>query len=217
VRLHRWSSFAFGLALALLAGAVPAEEPPAVRAEEPPAARAEEPRTIAILPVVVHAREDQAYLREGLADMLASRLGRQPGIGVVRIADPARATSDANAAREAGRAAGAQWVLYGSFTRFGDGASLDMQCVPVAVDGEPGPRSIFVQSGALAELIPRLEGVAERVAAHVMGRDGAASNGAQPVAAERAELEELRRRVDALERRAGAPPAPPQSAPPGER
>lgn len=199
MRLHPWSSFAIGVALALLAGP----------------ARAEERRTIAILPVVVHAREDQTYLREGLADMLASRLGRQPGIGVVRIADPAQATSDANAAREAGRAAGAQWVLYGSFTRFGDGASLDMQCLPVAADGAPGPRSIFVQSGAIAELIPRLDGVAERVAAHVTGRDGAAPGGAPPGGVERAELEELRRRVDALERRAGAGPA--QSAPPGER
>jgi len=198
VRLHRWSSaFVVGLALALLAGG----------------ARAEERRTVAILPVVVHAREDQAYLREGLADMLASRLGRQPGIGVVRVSDPARATLDAAAAREAGRAVGAEWVLYGSFTRFGDGASLDMQCLPVAASSDPGPRSIFVQSGQIAELIPRLDGVAERVAAHVLGRDGAApseTNGTW------AELDELRRRVDALERRGvtTAPAPPPRSAPP---
>jgi TolB-like protein len=198
VRLHRWSSaFVVGLALALLAGG----------------ARAEERRTVAILPVVVHAREDQAYLREGLADMLASRLGRQPGIGVVRVSDPARATLDAAAAREAGRAVGAEWVLYGSFTRFGDGASLDMQCLPVAASSDPGPRSIFVQSGQIAELIPRLDGVAERVAAHVLGRDGAAPSEANGTWAE---LDELRRRVDALERRGvtTAPAPPPRSAPP---
>jgi outer membrane protein insertion porin family len=177
------------------------------------ASRAEERRSVAILPVVVHALEDQAYLREGLADMLASRLGQQPGIGVVRIDDPARATLDPKAAREAARAVGAQWVLFGSFTRFGEGASLDVQCVPVAAPGDPGPRSIFVQSGQIAELIPQLEGVAERVAAHVLGRDGGARGPTGGVS--RSEVDDLRRRVEALERRpaAAAPPAPAPAAP----
>jgi outer membrane protein insertion porin family len=188
-------SFGLALALALLAGA----------------AGAEERRTVAVLPVVVHALEDHAYLREGLADMLASRLGQQPGIGVLRVDDPVKATTDADAARATAKALGAQWVLYGSFTRFGDGASLDVRCVPVAAPGEPGPRSIFVQSGQLAELIPRLDGVAERVAAHVLGRDGGPAASPAPG---RSELDELRRRIDALERRPAAPPAPAPTAPP---
>jgi len=174
-------------------------------------ARAEERRTVAILPVVVHALEQQAYLRDGLADMLASRLGQQPGIGVIRVTDPAQATLDPEAARAAGRAVGAQWVLFGSFTRFGEGASLDILCVPVAAPGNPGPRSIFVQSGQIAELIPRLDGLTERVALHVNGRDAAALNAS---GAGRAELDELRRRVEALERRGtGALSEPPPAQP----
>lgn len=189
---RKWSSaFSALLALVFVAGA----------------AGAEERRTVAILPVVVHALDDQAYLREGLADMLASRLGQQPGIGVVRVNDPAKATLDPAAARAAAQAVGAQWVLYGSFTRFGDGASLDMQCVPVAAPGDPGPRSIFVQSGQIAELIPRLDGVAERVAAHVLGRDGGVPRAAGGGAAG-TELDELRRRLDALERRAATAATP---------
>jgi outer membrane protein insertion porin family len=177
------------------------------------AARAEERRSVAILPVVVHALEQQAYLRDGLADMLASRLGQQPGIGVIRVSDPAQATVDAEAARAAGRAVGAQWVLFGSFTRFGEGASLDVRCVPVAAPGDPGPRSIFVQAGQIADLIPRLDGLAERVALHVMGRDPAAGGG-DASAGGRSELEELRRRVEALERRAAASAAPAAATPP---
>lgn len=172
---------------------------------------AEERRTVAILPVVVHALEQQAYLRDGLADMLASRLGQQPGIGVIRVNDPAQATAEADAARAAGRAVGAQWVLFGSFTRFGEGASLDMHCLPVAAPGDPGPRSIFVQSGQITDLIPRLDGLAERVALHVMGRDPQGAGG-DASGAGRSELEDLRRRVEALERRAAATapvPAPP--------
>jgi outer membrane protein insertion porin family len=174
-------------------------------------AGAEERRSVAILPVVVHAREDQAYLRDGLADMLASRLGQQPGIGVIRVDDPGQGTLDPSAARAAAQAVGAQWVLFGSFTRFGEGASLDMQCLPVAAPGEPGPRSIFVQSAQITDLIPRLDGLAERVALHVLGRDGAGP--ATPVAG-RAELDELRRRIDALERqRAASTAAAPQPQP----
>jgi len=172
-------------------------------------ARAEERRTVAILPVVVHAAEQQVYLRDGLADMLASRLGQQPGIGVIRVDDPAKATSDPQQARAAGQAVGAQWVLFGSFTRFGEGASLDITCVPVSAPGEPGPRSIFVQSAQIAELIPRLDGLAERVALHVLGRDGAPSAAG---GASRSELDELRRRVEALERRAAPAAATPPPA-----
>jgi TolB-like protein len=183
------SPLGWALALVLLAGG----------------AQAEERRTVAILPVVVHALEDHAYLRDGLADMLASRLGQHPGIAVLRVDDLAKATTDADTARATAKALGAQWVLYGSFTRFGDGASLDVQCVPVAAPGEPGPRSIFVQSGQLAELIPRLDGVAERVAAHVLGRDAGAGPAPAP---SRSELDELRRRLEALERQPAAPQAP---------
>jgi outer membrane protein insertion porin family len=181
------------------------------------AARAEERRTVAILPVVVHALEEQAYLRDGLADMLASRLGQQPGIGVIRVSDPAQATLDADAARAAGRAVGAQWVLFGSFTRFGEGASLDLRCLPVAAPGDPGARSIFVQAGQLADVIPRLDGLAERVAQHVIGRDPAlplAGAGASGGGGERSELEALRRRVEALERREAAGVSAPAPAAP---
>jgi outer membrane protein insertion porin family len=169
----------------------------------------EERRTVAILPVVVHAVDQQAYLREGLADMLASRLGQRPGIGVIRVDDPAQATIEPDAARAAARAVGAQWVLFGSFTRFGEGASLDMLCLPVAAIGDPGPRSIFVQSAEIADLIPRLDSLTERVALHVLGQDAALAPGVTSGASP--ELDELRRRVEALERRAAASAAPAQA------
>ena len=80
-----------------------------------------------------------------------------------------------------------------------------MQCLPVAAPGDPGPRSIFVQSAQVAELIPRLDGLVERVALHVLGREEVGASAAPGTG--RAELDDLRRRVDALERRAAAIPA----------
>jgi hypothetical protein len=80
--------------------------------------------------------------------------------------------------------------------------------------GDPGPRSIFVQSAQIADLIPRLDSLAERVAMHVLGREGDAPAGVSSAAAA-SEIDELRRRVELLERRgATLAPAPSQAAKP---
>lgn len=169
---------------------------------------AQQVRTVAILPLVVHALEDTSYLRSGLADMLASRLGQTPGVGVIRLDDPAVATTDPEVARTAGRDVGADWVLFGSFTRFGDGASLDVRCLPVAGPEGEDARSIFVQAGRLGEIIPRLDELSEKVGRYVTtGADGAAPVAAGPpgragnagLDALAAELSELQGRVEKLE------------------
>ena len=173
-------------------------------------AEAAERARIAVLPVVVHSLDDPGYLREGLADMLASRLGRNPGIAVARIADPAHATTDPAAARAAAREAGAEYVLFGSFTRFGAGASLDLQCLPVR--GEGDPRAIFIHAGALGEIIPQLDGLSEKVLRYVLnGADAlpaaaglARSEGPSGGEDARRELEALRSRVERLEQALGA-------------
>jgi len=164
---------------------------------------------VAVLPMVVHSSDDRGQLREGLADMLASRLGRQPGISVLRLEDASLATTDPEAAAAAGRKAGATWVVFGSFTHFGKGASLDVRCVRADGSDAHDPRSIFIQSGTLGDIIPRLGGLTGRLGHYVSkgGERGAddvadsakdsADAGATPNGA--AELEELRLRVKALE------------------
>jgi len=138
---------------------------------------AAEPVRVAILPVVVHSLENHEYLRDGLADMLASRIGQAPGVSVVRVDASENATTDPEAARETARALGADYVVYGSFTTFGQGASLDVACAPAEAassDGKTPTRQIFVQSGTLGEIIPQLDGLAEKVARF-------ATTGAAPV------------------------------------
>lgn len=166
-------------------------------------ARAAEPVRIAILPVVVNAAEGHDYLRAGMADMLASRVGRAQGVAVSRLGDAALATTDAKKAREAGRNAGADYVVYGSFTAFGAGASLDLACTATAAsakEDETPTRAIFVQSGTLGDIIPKLDGVAERVARF-------ATHGEQPApvvpiaeVAPSPPVDALVQRIEALER-----------------
>lgn len=175
------------------------------------AAFAAEAARVAVLPVVIHSIEESGYLRAGISEMLSSRLSQQAGVSAVRVDDANAATSDLAAARAAGRAAGAEWVLFGSFTRFGEGASLDLRCVPVNSDAEASQRAVFVHAGALAELIPRLDSVVERIGAYVRG--GVVNAGVPAVAGAAApdvmaEMQALKARVEALEaQRAASAPA----------
>jgi TolB-like protein len=183
-------------ALALLT-ALPAA---AQETEEPPPAPPVERFEIAILPVVVHSAEDPAYLRAGLADMLVSRLEQADVFEVVRVNDAAKATTQLDAALATGRAAGADFVLFGSFTRFGQGASLDMQAASTA-PGAQGEtlREIFVHSGSIGDVIPDLDELVGKVSRFAVAdyEDRGVAAGPERT---RPSVDKLRRRVDALER-----------------
>ncbi len=161
---------------------------------------------IAVLPVVVHTEEGHEYLRGGLSDMLRARLERIRGVSVVRVDGEAVATTDVAAARAFANAAGADYVVFGSFTRFGTGASLDMQCAVVngAEDRDgASTRQVFIHSGTPGEIIPQLDGLAEKLARFALGGapvsdSSGASNGMDP--ANDPVIESLTRRVEALER-----------------
>lgn len=195
----------------------------------PAAVRAEAPVRVVVLPVVVHSLEQQAYLQSGIAAMLATRLEQNVRLDVVRVSDPAQATLDGETARAAARGAGGAFVVFGSFTRFGDGASLDLRCLPVAGPVGQDPRSVFVQSGSVGDIIPRLDEIAEKVGRYVTsggastpavaagppGAPGATAPGPTPDAFQDAlsELDELRARVERLEgalygREGGGAPSP---------
>jgi outer membrane protein insertion porin family len=156
---------------------------------------------IALLPVVVHSSDSRDYLQQGLSDMLVARLGRDTRLAVIEVEDAATATTDPAAARAAGSRAGAAWVVFGSFTRFGEGASLDLQVARTAA-GDEEPRKVFTQAATLGALIPMLESVSDRVTGYVFGaaEPEAVAAGDGTGAAGAGELAELRRRVEALER-----------------
>ena len=207
----------FSLAL-VMAGAL-------ILAGTRPAAAAD-PVKVLRLPVLGHSQDRADYLQAGVGDMLMSRLGQAGGLNVVRVTDSKSATTDLETARSAARALGARYVVFGSFTSFGDGASLDLQCARTDAT-DVGARQIFVQSGALGSIIPRIDDLADRVARYVAepaaaGEVPAVSAGpTAKTAVSRSELDDLRRRVEALEETTrshattatGLPPAPKTAGP----
>lgn len=151
----------------LLLAALGIVAPGSVRAQpaEGEAATAARQR-MAILPVVVHSAEDRDYLRAGLADMLNARFQQYGRFDVERVDDAGLGTTRLRSAVETGRELGVDYVLFGSFTRFGTGASLDMQCAHIGPEGgvvEPGLREIFVYSGSIGEVIPDLDELVGKV------------------------------------------------------
>jgi len=161
--------------------------------------------------------------------VLATRLEQNPKLTVVRVANTSQATIDGETARAAARNVGAEYVVFGSFTRFGEGASLDLRCLNTEGPKGEDPRSVFVNAGSVGEIIPRLDELAEKVGRYVTTGGApppvaAGPPGAPPVGSGQAigdalsELDELRARVERLEeilygREPGA--APPGSAPLG--
>lgn len=188
-------------------------------------ALAEPNARVVLLPIAVHATgSDSEYLQQGLAEMLSARLEQFEGLVVVRPGDAALPAAGRQEALDRGRAAGADFVLYGSFTRFGEGASLDLRCdqlLPPSEDpdaevSEDPARQVFIQAGTLAEIIPDLDTLAEKVARFAIttpggpqlkGVAGASGNGAPAEGVSSAEAQEILRRLDALERAVYAPVA----------
>ncbi len=168
-----------------------------------------------MLPIVVHSAEDPDYLRSGLSDMLASRFERIGALELLRTAPEAQGTTDLARALALARKAGADYVLYGSFTRFGRGASLDVQCAPAGPGAAGGERQaplreIFVHSGSIGEIIPDLDELAGKVSRFVRGErvdrqapppaaGGSAGAIPPPAAGGAGDLASLQERVAALE------------------
>lgn len=170
----------------------------------PRPARAAEPTPkLLLLPVVVHSAEDPTYLREGLSDMLTARLARLGAIQLVAPDPNTQGTTQIGRAREAARRLGADYVLFGSFTRFGQGASLDVQCASADPAGRPEPlREIFVHSGSIGDIIPDLDELAGKVSRFARGEAVSPSTpGAAPtVAVSVRDYQALLARVGALEK-----------------
>jgi hypothetical protein len=123
--------------------------------------------------VSIHSPEDLTYIKEGLVDMLSSRVeltGRVEVLekGAVRKAlEQVSGEMDSENARKLGQELGADFVVFGSLTKLGDSASLDLKVVEVK--GEKPGVPVFVQAKKMEEVIARVDDIARRVDEKVLG------------------------------------------------
>lgn len=89
---------------------------------------------IAIIPFKINAEKDLSFLRDGIVDMLTSRLSLEGRTTVVSKEKTATFINVVNQdkAREIGVALRADYVLFGSLTVFGNSMSIDAKMVDIS-------------------------------------------------------------------------------------
>ena len=101
---------------------------------------AQEPKRIALLPFKINAEKDLSFLRDGIFDMLTTRLSKEGQVEVLsraKVDEALKSTADASALNEAaarriGSGLDADFVLFGSLTVLGENVSIDAKMVDMS-------------------------------------------------------------------------------------
>ena len=139
-----------------------------------PGSAAEAVKKVAILPFQMNAPQDLDYLREGIMDMLASRLAWEGKVEVIdkQLVKEALAgysgSLNESTARQVGSNLGVDYVLFGSLTVFGESVSIDGKMV--ALKEDTSPVTVYAQTKGLSEVIPRINEFAQNINSKIFGR-----------------------------------------------
>jgi len=134
---------------------------------------AAEPKRVLILPFAIHADKDLAYLKKGVADMLASRLAAVDQVRVIPAADSGLdlakipETLDAQSAAALGAEARSDFVLFGSLTVFGNNVSTDARLLDV--QQKQAVLNFSETGNAQGEVISHIDLLAARIKEEVFG------------------------------------------------
>ncbi|MGA8179881.1 MAG: VCBS repeat-containing protein, partial [Desulfobacterales bacterium] len=132
------------------------------------------PLQVAIVPFKVNAEKDLSYLKNGIVDMLSSRLYWENKVEIInrQVVKTAAATiagtMDVSKARMLGKKLGADYVLFGSLTVFGNSVSIDAKMVDVT--GKKQPLTFFNQSQGMDQVIPGINLFASDINEKEFGR-----------------------------------------------
>jgi len=129
---------------------------------------------VAVVPFKVHAEKDLSFLRDGIVDMLSSRLFWADKVTVINSQETLKALKtvagplDETKAQKMGAALDADYVLFGSLTVIGDSVSIDTKMVDVS--GEKQTLSFFNQSQGMDQVIPAINLFASEINEKEFGR-----------------------------------------------
>jgi TolB-like protein len=136
---------------------------------------AQQPLRVAVLPFTVHSAEDLSHLRNGIWDIISTRIIVEGEIEAVDKPLVERFLPELGGdevteqeARWLGSRVGADYVVYGSITKVGEYISLDAKIVHV-----PGVRptsSAFAQHKGMDEVMTKVATFAQDIANRIGGR-----------------------------------------------
>ncbi len=150
-------------------------------------AEAQQQKKIAILPFTVNSSENINYIRDGIWDMLISRVtvGGKTDVlsksSVLEAMDKNQKKDLSQADVSAiGKRLKADYVVWGSITKIGDSLSLDGKLLDVA--SSHSPVTLFEQTRGMNEVIPKINDFSQRIRSHVTGEALAATSAPAPAA-----------------------------------
>ena len=144
-----------------------------------PQLAAAEIQRVAVVPFKINAEKDLSFLRDGIVDMLTSRLSQEDRVAVLsrdetaKVLENVQAPLNESKAREIGTRLKVDYVLFGSLTVFGNSVSIDAKMIDVA--GRKPPLTFFTQTQGMDPVISQINLFATDINAKVFGRSMPAS------------------------------------------
>ena len=135
---------------------------------------AKDKNVVAVLPFAVHSAENIDYVRQGIGDMLGSRISANEKIELVgrdgvlaALKEIGKADLSLADVYALGQKLKADYVVWGSITKIGNSLSIDAKLVDVAAS--KSAVGIFAQTQSMDEVIPKISDFAERIDVHITG------------------------------------------------
>jgi TolB-like protein len=140
---------------------------------------------VAILPFMTHTQENLDYLREGINDILTSRIAVEERVVVIERSIVERALYeekpmrlDEAAATKIGTRIGADYIVFGSITKIGEYISLDARLVSIAE--EKPPVTVYTQQKGIDDVMVKLGDFAQDIGYKILGRSTMAGRPGEP-------------------------------------
>jgi len=140
---------------------------------------------VAILPFIIHSQENLDYLREGINDILTSRITVEGRIIVIertvveRILYEMRPMRlDEAVAKQVGTRAGADHVVLGSITKIGNYISLDARLISITEDKPP--LGAYTQHKGIDDVMLKIGDFAQDIGFRIIGRRASVSRPSEP-------------------------------------
>jgi len=130
---------------------------------------------IAVLPFLIHSQENLDYVREGIYDILSSRITAEGKIVMIERSAVERALYeerpmrlDEAAAKNIGTRVGADFIVLGSLTKIGDYISIDARLI--SVTEEKPPLGVYTQHKGVEDVMIKIGDFAQEIGYRILGR-----------------------------------------------
>ena len=139
-----------------------------------PSRAAQQKIKVAIIPFKMNVGEELKYLRDGIMDMLSTRLTQGADISALenfaikKAVEGMPAELDEETARKLGSNLGADYIVYGSVTKVMESLSIDGKVLKV--QGEEHATQVFTQSSGMDNVIIKISEFSQNVQNALLGK-----------------------------------------------